>query len=166
MVDLENIFDLSHLVGLQLIPIVALFLVASYTDIKDYKIYNWTSGGLGAFTFTYFVVLPLLKREYKLAITQLAGGLLPFVLLLGIGMYFLTPIGGDIKFATAAGIAFGGAHSIVWLLIATVLAGLYSFYAKWYKAQLKVPFAPFMTLGAVVYFVIYYLNITNIIGGF
>lgn len=155
---LESLFSLEHMIGWQLIPITVLFVTASYTDIKSFKIFNWNTGLLTLFNLFYFVVYPAVSGDYSLAIRHLVGGALSFSLLLGIAMQFMTKMGGDIKFSGAAGIAFGGIKAIVWVLLSAFVGGIHGAYKIKYQGSSvdgKIPFAPYFLVGAIIYFIIY-----------
>lgn len=147
------------MVGWQLVPIGIFLLTATYTDIQSFKIYNWNTGLLALFNISYFILYPVVAGDYKLAISHAVGGLLSFGLILGIAMYFMTKMGGDIKLAGAMGIAFGGIKSIVWVLLSAFIGGIHGAYKIKYKKasrEGKIPFAPYFLIGAALYFVIYY----------
>lgn len=134
--------------------------MATYSDIKEFKIYNWNTGLLALYNVSYFILYPAFLGDYKLAITHFVGGILSFSLLLGIAIQFMTKMGGDIKFSGAAGIAFGGIKSIVWVLLSAFVGGIHGAYKIKYKKESKndkIPFAPYFLSGAIIYFIIYTL---------
>lgn len=156
---MEYLLNIEHLIGLQIIPIAVFFIIATYTDIKDYKIYNWTTGGLALFNTLYFILLPILNQDYKTALIHTVGGFLSFALVLGVAMHFLIKMGGDIKFAAAAGIAFGGIRSILWILLSAFIGGIHGIYKMKVQGKdknEKIPFAPYFLIGAIVYILLYF----------
>lgn len=158
---LNYLLNIEHLIGWQIIPIVVLFLTAFYTDAKEFKIYNWNTAGLAIFNIAYFVIYPAYQGNYKFAGINLLGGIASFLLIMGVAMYFMIQMGGDIKFVGAAGIAFGGIRAILWVLLSVFIAGIHGSYKVKIKKedkQGKIPFAPYFSAGFAIYLIIYFLT--------
>lgn len=132
---MEILLAIERVIGWQLIPILSFLVIASYTDIKTYKIRNWTSGGLALFNIIYFVVIPLMSSETEIVKNSLLGGISAFLLIFILAFIANTPMGGDIKLVGATGFALGGIGSMTWLLVSAVFAGIGALYTikKQYK---------------------------------
>lgn len=158
-IKLEVILPMERVMGWQVVVILALFAVAAYTDATQKKIYNHTSGALFVFNLFYFVLYPLLvDGDWKTAGNSLLGGGLAFLTLLIPAAILLIQMGGDIKFAGAAGLALGGVTAITWLFVAAALIGVVgAFKVKFRKGTLwdTLPFAPFFLASFVILLIAY-----------
>lgn len=152
----------ERVIGPQLIPILIYFGIASYTDIKDQKIYNWVSKNLAYYNILMFIFIPLIVGEWQISINSILGGLLSFGVLIVPAMVFMIKAGGDIKFAGAAGVALGVIGSIVWLLTSAILLFIYGKYLEKFKGKdtwTVIPFAPFLFTGLLLNLLAYLIFI-------
>ena len=145
--------NLERLIGPQVIPILLFFGLASYFDMRDQKIYDWISFSMFYYNALVFVVIPLIVKEWEIALSSTLGGIIAFAAVIIPAMVFMIKAGGDIKFAGATGIAFGAIGSIAWLLVSVILVILYGIYlnkAKGKNTWTVIPFAPFMFAGMLI----------------
>lgn len=153
MVKIELLTEFERIIGPQLIVLFIFFGIASYTDIKDQKIYDWVTGGLAAYNAMFFVLIPLIQGEWGFALQSVLGGILSFTVIIVPAMIFLIKAGGDIKFIGAAGLAFGLIPSAMWLAVSAILLFIYGLYLKKIKNQSSwtvIPFAPFLFAGLLI----------------
>ena len=164
---MEIISSVGRVIGWQIIPLIVFLSIASYSDIKSYKIRNWTSGGLAISNSILFILIPFIQGDTDFAITSIWGGVAAFMLLFILAFITLAKMAGDIKLAGAVGIALGGIGSLTWLFISAVLAAIgalikvkVTYKTTWLEAMQspvlfkgivgKLPMAPFFFAGFIV----------------
>jgi prepilin peptidase CpaA len=97
-----------------------LVIIAAMTDVTNYKIPNWLTGLIAALFFPMALLtgMPLMEFGWHL----LAGVILFFV---GYGFFALGLFGGgDAKLMAAAGLWFGTAHTLEFLMFTVLVGGL------------------------------------------
>lgn len=137
----------------------------SYVDFKSMEIDNGVSLSLMLFLLLLNLFLHFfLDSEIGLAINE-NFTYLPydnFFLALFLGLIFLLIVvttkekamgSGDIRIAIIVGLLIGKGNSVLWVYITVFSALLYGLILGYRKKKfkgLKIPFAPFMILGAIV----------------
>lgn len=105
-----------HILSLALLP--ALMMVAAVSDVERMKIPNWLTGLTAA---AFFPMAWLIGLPFTDFLWHLAGGLILFAA--GFALFTLGLFGGgDAKLMAAAGLWFGTAQTMPFL-VATVAAG-------------------------------------------
>ena len=146
---------------------ITLFILfyTSYLDFKTMEIDNWVSLSLILLLLTVNLFLYFfLNPEVGLVISD-KFSYVPydnFLLALVLALIFLLIVvvskekamgAGDIRIALIVGLLIGYNNVIVWLYITVFTALIYGLllgYKKKNFKKLKIPFAPFMILGAIV----------------
>lgn len=162
VIAIDLLIDFERLMGPQVIPILLYFAIASYTDIKDRKIYDWISGSLAYYNALVFVIIPLLVGQWQISLNSVLGGLLAFTVLIAPAMLFLIKAGGDIKFSGAAGLGLGLIPTAMWLVVSAFMLFIYGKYLEKFKGQSTwtvIPFAPFLFIGLLINLLAYILFI-------
>ena len=107
-----------HSVSLYMLP--TLMIVAALTDVSSYRIPNWLTGLIAAlfFPMALFTQMPLHEFGWHLA----AGALLFVVgyVLFALGLFG----GGDSKLMAAAGLWFGTAQTVPFLILTGLAGGI------------------------------------------
>jgi len=149
-----------------LLVILYILFYISYVDFKTMEIDYWVSLGLIAFLLAINVVLFFLRDPEVGIILSSRFSYIPydnalFALILAIPFLLIVLISkekamgfGDVRIAIIVGLLIGYSNSMLWVYItvfSTLLYGLILGYKekKKYK-DIKIPFAPFMILAAVL----------------
>ncbi|MFJ8531402.1 prepilin peptidase [Bacillus sp. NPDC094106] len=126
--------------------ILGFLLVATYTDLKNMKIYHKFNM---VFLLTRFALI-IVPFGISYQWTHVFGGLIGFVFLLIPAMALMHKMGGDIRFMGILGMYLGGYYTIVLLFISCAIHFVYSmvtiFMLKREGKKTMVPFAPFFLI--------------------
>lgn len=137
--------------------VVLFFIIATYTDITSKKIRNWTTASLALVNALLYIIIPLIQGDMQQAGVHALGGVLAFLILLVPAAVLMVKIGGDIKFAGAAGIALGGIAAVTWVLMSAVLVGMVGSYNVKKKGGTywdTIPFAPFFFISLALHLIV------------
>lgn len=136
--------------------VVVFFIIATYTDITSQKIKNRTTASLASISAILYIVAPLIQGNWQEAGVHALGGLLGFLILLVPAATLMVKIGGDIKFAGAAGIALGGLVAVTWVLTSAVMVGIIGGYNVKKNGGTywdTIPFAPFFFISLILHMI-------------
>lgn len=135
--------------------LLIFFIIATYTDIKSFKIYNKFNI---VFFITRIIIIFVPVHGVQLTLNHLMGALIGFLTLTIPAMALMHKMGGDIKFITILGLYLGASLTVVLLLISCITMLIFSFTKKMItKEKIKkvlVPFAPFFMISFVIMFII------------
>ena len=147
----EGFFQNHLMIGF----LLAVFAFATYTDIKERKIYD-------NFNFLVFCVRGgfLFMPTYAAPLTMdnFLGGLLGFIIFLIPAVVFMQKMGGDLKFILVIGFYLGTGLTLFLIAISCCYMLLYSLLRKLVKKvkvkHLATPMAPFFSLAFLTLYII------------
>lgn len=146
--ELEGIYG-----NLWLVLLMFVYLgIATYTDIKERKIYNWLNGGMAAL---YFFLIPFFGFSWL----HLVGGAVGFVAMLIPAMIKNQSMGGDIKASGVIGLHIGLVLFPVFMLLTA--ASFVTYVVSCFLRKQPVgflPMAPFF-MGAHIGMFLVYLSL-------
>ncbi|MFI3211311.1 MAG: A24 family peptidase [Peptostreptococcaceae bacterium] len=124
-----------------LILLVLCFSYATYTDIKEMKIYDkFNLGIIGLRICSVFI-------GYSFISSNIMSSLVGFLVLLIPAMVFMHKMGGDIKFLASIGMFFYVEFMILLIALSCIYLSLYYFGQKVLSKDMTkrtlVPYAPF-----------------------
>ena len=137
--DISSFFILPDSIPV-ILMIVSLFMFASYTDIKENKVYQ-------KMCLAYIILRILVYPLYPVTLDTLLGGVIGFMLLFLPAFILNTShMAGDIKFSATLGLWMGGLPMLFGLLLGTAIFIVTVFVRK--KGLMGImPFAPFISIG-------------------
>jgi prepilin peptidase CpaA len=107
-----------HTLSTSLLP--ALMIIAAMTDVTSYRIPNWLTGLIAALFFPMALLTGMPLQEFG---WHLAAGALLFVI--GYALFAVRMFGGgDSKLMAAAGLWFGTAQTLPFLIMTAVAGGV------------------------------------------
>ena len=142
--SLETIYSNSHVLFL----LTAFLLIATYTDLKSYKIPDKLNG---FFFILRFVIIPVIG----FGIADILGAIFAFVTLMIPAMIKNHKMGGDIKCLTVVGLYVGIYLVPFFLIFSCIYFILYTGLGLIVgKSPRVLPFAPFFLLSHITLVVI------------
>jgi prepilin peptidase CpaA len=107
-----------HTLSTSLLP--ALMIIAAMTDVTSYRIPNWLTGLIAALFFPMALLTGMPLQEFG---WHLAAGAILFVI--GYALFAVRMFGGgDSKLMAAAGLWFGTAQTLPFLIMTAVAGGV------------------------------------------
>jgi len=144
----ELVFNYSN--TLAIFILLCFLIFNTYTDLKEYKIYNKSNLLLIILRLVLYPIFPL-------SLSNLLGGVFSFIVFIIPAVMFMYRMGGDIKLATVIGFYLGLYTMPLFIAITLISAMALGYLIRFIKNKNfnKLPLAPFFLVSHIVMWILF-----------